>query len=201
MVRHCVKFSHANSVRHYVHQLADQRYIPIEQRILPIQSRAIATGSADHPVPLLRPSTTFTPRKQVADSTTVILRPIRPPGTYLPVNTETINGSLFASCTCDYPSEAKNDTETSLHSRPRYHGKLTRNFLSRTIKNQSETETVIPEHMQVAIAEVYTTQIVHFLQNEQYPEKEALLVTDTEDYVYPIVKLPSALTTETTPIH
>lgn len=67
------------------------------------------------------------------------------------------------------------------------------------VANQSETDTVIRKHMHITVADADTYEIVHFLQDENYPDTEVLLIAG--DYASPEVQLPPVSTTETTPLH
>lgn len=55
--------------------------------------------------------------------------------------------------------------------------------------------------MHVTVAEAYTSKIVYLLQDNQYPNTEALLVTDEERNVSPDVYLAPGATAETTQLH
>lgn len=69
------------------------------------------------------------------------------------------------------------------------------------VASLSETETVTRKHMYDAVAETYTSELVHFVQDDLYPDTEAFFVTDTEDQVSPEYLLSSGAATETNPLH
>lgn len=69
------------------------------------------------------------------------------------------------------------------------------------VTNLYETVTLVPKHIHPAVSKFYTSDIMHFIQDEPYPHTDAFLVAETEDHVCSETELSSGANTESAPLH
>lgn len=65
----------------------------------------------------------------------------------------------------------------------------------------SETGTLLPKHMHVSVAENYTSDILHFLQDEPYPDIESFITADIKGLVSAEIEIPSVSNSERIRLH